>query len=91
MCYNNDEVINMNDKENKKRVDRYTGLTDKNGTKIYENDLISCNKHKNIAVFFEDGSFRVKYRKSPVTNIICSLESFLRKYRCKVTNDKKIR
>ena len=82
----NANLLNIGDLSNVE-IMQYTWLKDKNGNKIYENDLISCNKYKNIIVFFEDGCFKVKYRKTPTTLITCSLDLFLEKYKCGIVGN----
>lgn len=67
----------------------FTGCYDKKGKEIFEDDLISCNIHKNIHVFFdeEDKYYKVRYRKSQLCFMTCSLSRFLEKYKCKVTGN----
>lgn len=67
----------------------FTGCYDKNGKEIFEDDLISCNKYKNIHVFFdeEDKYYKVRYRKSQLCFMTCSLSRFLGKYKCRITGN----
>jgi uncharacterized phage protein (TIGR01671 family) len=50
-------------------VGQFTGLTDKNGTKIFEDDILLVNDIQKVYVFFERGQFVVNHY---AINLLCA-------------------
>lgn len=50
-----------------KTVGQYTGLTDKNGKKIFEGDILrrAYHPHEDVAIEWSDGSFRFREVNKP--------------------------
>lgn len=63
-----------------------TGLFDNNNQEIFEGDILKNNKYI-TSVFYENGAYCVKFRRTPNTTVTMNVISFIKKYKTRIVGN----
>lgn len=65
-------------------INQYTGLNDVSGNPIFDGDILITQTGMHAKVFFENGTFKVLYKKNTSSYVAQSLDTFTNEYKIQI-------